>query len=433
MSNGDELDLIVVGAGPAGLACAFEAASRGLQVAVLERGDVAGSKSLSGGRLYLGPLRGLVGDLLEGAPFERQVVSESIVLAGQGAGLTIRLDGQQAEAPAESVTVLRAKLDAFLADRAAEKGAMVMGQQRVEALVREGDKIAGVLVGPEQLRAETIVAADGALSFVAAEAGLKPERPAHAFGVGVKETIRLDAEAIEERFNLAPGHGASRLYLGEVTRGLPGGGFLYTNAESLSLGLVVNAGALQGWQSEEKLWELMERFKERPEIAPLVAGGETVEYGAHLVPEAGLAGVPSRLGLPGLLLAGDAAGLVLNTGSTVRGMDLALASGTLAGRAVADAREAKESPAACLARYEEALGASFVMRELRAHRGAPEALALERIYNHYPKEVVRLAQGFFRVAEDGVSMSPRGAFGLLRRDVFQGWRGVRDAWRLRKI
>jgi len=421
----------VVGAGPAGLSCAFKAAAAGLQVAVVERGDVAGAKNLSGGRLYLEPLRELCPDLLEGAPFERPVVSESIVLADERASAAFRLDDEPAEGPPGSVTVLRAGFDRHLADRATEKGAFVMGEQRAERLLVEDGAAVGVQVGPEELRAGAVVAADGVLSFLAEQAGLRTERRCESFGVGIKETIDLDAHAIEERFNLAPGQGASRLYVGHVTRGMPGGAFLYTNASSLSLGLVVGVGALGGWSSEEKLWELLERFKERPDVAPLIAGGRTVEYGAHMIPEGGYPDLP-RPGIPGLLLAGDAAGLVLNTGITIRGMDLAMASGVLAARAIVEAKEAGEDRSGALARYERALSGSFVVEEMKAHRRAPEVLSIGRLYQKYPSEVVRLARDVLSVDRSGRSLSMSAAFKRLRRQVL-GWRGYRDLWRLSRM
>ncbi len=91
MSDDGQLDVVVVGGGVAGLACAHELAGAGLEVAVCERGDVAGAKNLTGGRLYLAPLREMCGELLEGAPFERSVVAESIVLTGEQGAVTFRL------------------------------------------------------------------------------------------------------------------------------------------------------------------------------------------------------------------------------------------------------------------------------------------------------------------------------------------------------
>ena len=74
----------------------------------------------------------------------------------------------------------------------------------------------------------------------------------------------------------------------------------------------------------------MREFNSIPAIAKLIAGGKIVEYSAHVIPEA------SRTGLftDGLLVVGDAAGLLINSGITLRGMDIAIASGDGAAEAV---------------------------------------------------------------------------------------------------
>ena len=429
MSDSEELDVLVVGAGLAGLACAFEAARAGLQVAVLERGDVAGAKNLSGGRLYLEPVREVCKDLLAGAPFERTVVSDAIVLTDEKSSVSIRVDSP-GEA-GQSVTVLRAKLDAHLADQVGAAGAMVLPQQRAEGLIRDGDRVVGVKVGTDELRAKMVVAADGVLSFLAEAAGLRRERHLGNYAVGIKEIVQLTPQVIEERFNLGAGQGASRLYLGEITRGMPGGAFLYTNRDSLSLGLVLQLGALQQQKSDELVADLLETFKARPDVAPLLAGGKTVEYGAHLIPEGGAAHVPA-LGLPGLLLVGDAAGFVLNTGTALRGMDLALCSGALCGQALAEAKERGLDPVFCLERYREKLQGSFVMRELERHRHAPRVLANQRLYARYPRLTVRWALDLLAVNAAGESLPAGVAFRRLRKDVL-GFRGLRDLWKLRRI
>jgi len=422
------LDVIVVGAGLAGLACAYEAASAGLQVAVLERGDAVGSKNLSGGRLYLPPVQGLCGDLLKDAPFERPVVSESVVLADDDSGVTFRVDSGKVPETPNSVTVLLSLLGKHLAEKVSAKGAMVLPQQKADALVRENGNVVGVKIGPEELRGGTVVAADGVLSFLAGEAGLRSERRPRWYGIGIKEIIQLKSSVIEDRFNLAPGHGAARLYMGRITCGIPGGGFIYTNKDSLSIGLVVHMKSFQDWKSETEVWELLEGFKARQDVAPLLAGGKTVEYGAHLIPEGGFNNLP-KSGIPGLLLVGDAAGFVLNTGNTLRGMDLALASGALAGRSIAAAVKEGLSPAACLEHYERALKTSFVMKQMKVFKKAPDLLALKRLYDRYPHRMVRLANEMFRVSPDGRGMSFGTAF---RRAAFKilGWKGMKDMWRL---
>jgi electron transfer flavoprotein-quinone oxidoreductase len=428
MANGDELDVIVVGAGLAGLACAYEAAGAGLQVAVLERGDAAGSKNLSGGRLYLQPVREFCGDFLENAPFERPVVSESIVLTDESSSVTFRVDTGDPSGSPNSVTVLMNPLCRYLAEKVSDKGGLVLPQQKVDGLVRENGGVVGVKIGPEELRAGVIVAADGVLSFLAEEVGLRSRRPSHLYGVGIKEIIQLEGAVIEDRFNLASGRGAARLYMGRITRGLPGGGFIYTNTESLSIGIVVHMKAFQDWESETGAWELLEAFKARPDVAPLLAGGKTVEYGAHLIPEGGFRYLPEP-GIPGLLLAGDAAGFVLNTGNTLRGMDLALASGVLAGRSIVDTNRGDFSPGARLDHYRRALKKSFIMERMKSYKKAPGLLASMRLYDCYPGRMVQLAQEMFRVNSEGRSLSVGGAF---KKFLFKtlGWRGFRDMWRL---
>ncbi len=428
MGNSDELDVIVVGAGLAGLACAYEAAAAGLQVAVLERGDAAGSKNLSGGRLYLGPLQELCGEFLKDAPFERPVVSESIVLADDSSSMTFRLDSGETTSPPDSATVLMGPLNRHLADKVSGKGALLLPQQKAGPLVWEKNKVVGVKIGSEELRAGVVVAADGVLSFLALEAGLRPERPANLYGLGIKEIIQLDSSRIEGRFNLPVGQGAGRLYMGKITRGLPGGGFIYTNRDTLSIGLVVHLEALSQWKRETEAWELLEAFKARPDVAPLLAGGKTIEYGAHLVPEGGYANLPEP-GIPGLLLVGDAAGFVLNTGHTLRGMDLAAASGVLAGRSIAEAHKTGFSPESCLRLYRRALSKSFVLEQMKAYKKAPGVLAINRIFDRYPHRVVRLAREVFSVDAQGRSKSFwQGAKEMLFKIL--GWRGIKDLWRL---
>jgi electron transfer flavoprotein-quinone oxidoreductase len=82
--------------------------------------------------------------------------------------------------------------------------------------------------------------------------------------------------------------------MGDVTGGKFGGGFLYTNKESISLGIVVGIEALTNQAPEIKAPEMLDKFKQRPEIARLIKGGETVEYSAHVIPEGGLKAMGSQ-------------------------------------------------------------------------------------------------------------------------------------------
>ena len=145
----------------------------------------------------------------------------------------------------------------------------------------------------------------------------------HHYAVGVKEVIGLTPEQINDRFNVTGEEGAAWLFAGSPSDGLMGGGFLYTNKDSVSLGLVCGLGDIA--HAQKSVPQMLEDFKQHPAIRPLISGGKLLEYSAHMVPEGGLAMVPQLVN-DGVMIVGDAAGFCLNLGFTVRGMDLAIAS-----------------------------------------------------------------------------------------------------------
>ena len=130
-----------------------------------------------------------------------------------------------------------------------------------------------------------VIAADGVNSFLAKEAGLYGEADAANYTLGVKETIALPREVIDERFGVRGDHGVDIEIIG-CTGDVPGGGFVYTNLDTVAVGLVLSLPALA--EGDARPEELLRRLKAHPAIAPLVEGGEVKEYSAHVIPEAGL-------------------------------------------------------------------------------------------------------------------------------------------------
>ena len=193
----------------------------------------------------------------------------------------------------QSYTVLRAKLDQWLAEKVTEKGAMVVPNMKVDELLRKDGRIIGIRAGEDEIGAQVVVVAEGVLRLLASEAGLAEEpRPAH-HALGFKEVIELPAGVIEDRWHLNPGEGAAQLFMGACTRGMMGGAFLYTNKESISLGLVVGMKAMM--ERREKIEaDTLLGIKDLPQIRPLVAGGTVAEYSAHSIPEGGIARSPTR-------------------------------------------------------------------------------------------------------------------------------------------
>jgi electron transfer flavoprotein-quinone oxidoreductase len=384
------LDVVVVGAGLAGLSAAYYAAKEGLQVLVLERGDQAGSKNLSGGRLYLGPLLGIADEFLDSAPMERKVKVERISAVGTDGSITVSLFHRDFDAPErQSKTVLRAKLDRYLAERVGEVGGFVVTQKRVDSLVREGKKVVGIVSDGEEIRAKVVVIAEGVLGLLAKELGFPSPPAPRDVAVAVKEVIELPRGEIESRFSLEGEDGAAHLFFGALTSGIPGGGFLYTNLESISLGIVLRMESLLASQRSPQ--ELLEGFKSREEITPLISGGKIAEYGAHLIPEARK--IPSGLLVgDGYIVAGDAAGLALNMGVTVRGMDMAIASGVFAAKAILQAHKKGDYSKEVLADYLRMLGNSFVFEDMQTFKHLDKLAREPRLYREYPE----LAVGFFR-------------------------------------
>lgn len=388
-----DFDVIVVGAGIAGCVVAASLARAGRSVALLDRGAQPGEKNLSGGLLFVRALESTFPDLLADAPIERLVTRHQVAFLTPEASVSLDYADARLAAPTNAVTVLRAPLDAWLASRSEDAGAMLLPGIRVDAVLRQGGRVVGVRAGDDELTARVVVAADGVNSFVAKDAGLRPRRdePAH-LGLGVKAVISLPHASIDERFRLSDREGAALSLVGDCTGGVPGGAFVYTNRDSLSVGLVVRLDALAA--SGRSSADLFDRLLEHPFVARLIEGGEVVEYGAHLVAEGGLRGL-SRLVGDGILAVGDAAGLTLNTGLTIRGMDLAAASGEAAARAIEAALTASDVTAAGLDGYRRAILEGPIGRDLRTYAKAPAFLARERLYGAYPDALAELFRGVF--------------------------------------
>lgn len=387
-------DVVVVGAGPAGSAAALVAARAGRSVLLVERGEVPGSKNVSGAAFYAPQvLEALLPEFWREAPVERHVTRRVVAFTSPEASLALDFrTASWGQPPYNAITLLRPRFDRWLACRAVEAGATPLHETVVDGLLRDGaGRVVGVRVRrPEgEIEAGVVVAADGVNSFLARDAGLRGELRPHEVALGVKEVIALDRRTIEERFGLAGDEGATYEFIGAVTGEVKGGAFLYTNRESLSLGVIVQVGSLA--ERGVPAYELLERFKAHPVVAPLVRGGRLVEYSAHMLPEAGLAMLP-RLYADGILVAGDAAGLCFATGLYLEGINFAVASGRAAGETAAEAVAGGRVDAAALAAYERRLRGSFVLQDLRRYRRAPGLVMSERVQNVYPGVMTRLAE-----------------------------------------
>jgi electron transfer flavoprotein-quinone oxidoreductase len=426
----EKVEVVIVGAGMAGLATAMVLAEAGVEVLVVERGDYPGSKNVTGGRLYLEPVRPYLPDVWDEAPLERGVVKERLTMMSPSSSTTVEVNSERfRQRPYPSYTLLHSTFDRWFADQAAERGAFIIPGYKVDDLLREDGRVVGIISAGDEIRADAVVAADGASSFMAEKAGLRAKLEAKEYAVATKEVIELPSQTIEERFGVEEGEGVAQLFFGSLTEGMFGGGFLYTNHESLSLGLVIAIHDLMEQEPPVSPHDLLEKFKAKPEIKPLIAGGHPVEYSAHIIPEGGFRALP-RLVTDGLVVVGDAAGLALNMGITVRGLDFALASGVMAARALLRAREQADFSAASLAHYEELLQDSFVWKDLHTFRDMPGFLSNPRIRDLYPSVICNLMEELLWIGEEpkeklSATLLRTARQNLLRADVLRDLLSVR--------
>ncbi|WP_211340869.1 FAD-dependent oxidoreductase [Xylanimonas allomyrinae] len=322
----------------------------------------------------------------------------------------------------DSYSVLRAELDPWLASKAEDAGADYITGIPVDELLTDGARVTGVRAGDDELTADVVILCDGVNSLLIEQAGLGATPSPHQVAVGVRQTFELPARVIEDRFHLAEGEGAAWLFVGAPTGGRVGGGFLYTNKDTVSVGLVATVSDLT--RSRTPLTQLTEDFLRHPVLGPVLRDAKPVEYSAHLVPEGGMDSMP-RLAGDGVLVAGDAAMMCLNLGYSVRGMDLAIAAGRIAGEQAARALDAGDTSAVGLAGYEAALRDSFVLKDMSAMRAFPHFMeSTPRIFSAYPAMVRDICLSTFVV--DGTPVEP------LRRRVMRPVKQAGGLWALAK-
>lgn len=407
-----DFEVIVVGAGIAGCVAAYQLARAGHEVLLVERGATPGSKNLSGGILYCRVMEQVWPDFVERAPVERRITRNKVIFLNGASSVGIDYWDERLAQPVNAVSVLRAKLDAWLATQCESAGVTVMPGMRVDELVRDGDCVTGIRVGDDVLRSHVVVAADGVNSFLCRDAGIRDREPAKHLAVGVKSVIGLPRALIEDRFGVQGDDGVAYAVVGDCTDGLGGGGFLYTNRDSVSVGVVVRLDEFERSAGASSA-EIHDRFLGHPAIAPLLRGGELLEYGCHLVAEGGLAMVHDLV-RPGLVVVGDAAGLTLNTGLTVRGMDLAAGAAIAAAKAVHEAIAAGDTSSQRLSAYPVELDRTFVGRDLRTFAGAPAFLETQRLFRSYGPLAADVLHGVFNLDTSPRRHLLRTAFSALR-------------------
>jgi len=432
----ESFDVAIVGAGPAGISAACLLADAGVKTIVFERGEYAGAKNMSGGVLYGYNLAQILPNYIElGCPIERNIVESRIWYLSKEAGFSIgyRDKAFTEERKHNVFTVGRAKFDRWFAEQAKKKGALIVpGTVVVDLLKDESGKVTGVRTSRKDgdVNAKVVILADGVNSPLALKTGFRPDLSAEHVAIAVKETIELDPELIQQRFGVSATDGVTTEVLGEVTGGMDGVAIVYTNKNSISIS--VGANLKDFAKSKLKPYDMIDLYKEHPMVAPLIAGGKTIEYAAHWLGEGGFNTIPQLAG-DGYLITGDSA--MLFNALHREGSNLAMASGKLAAETIIKCYKDGDYSSQNLALYAQKMKDSFILKDMRKYKGFPGFLYNNpELFNELP-QVAQFA-GREMLTVNGISKKQKqklimdeikkkiGLFKMLKI-VWNGWRAVK--------
>lgn len=387
----DRFDVIVVGGGLAGLTSAYILARNGFRVMVLERGNQCGEKNVSGGVLCGNSFQKVFSDVWPQAPIERTIKKKILgCVAGNSVTAFTYHDGE----PDGSIgySVLRVNFDKWLSEIVSQAGAEILCGVTVDTILFDDDVAVGIAVENDKIYADVIVLAEGANAVLTEKIRFREKLEPYQVGVSVKEVISLSANDINDRFNVDNGEGSAIELFGTFTEQIDGGAFLYTNKESISLGLALSLSCVKA--ENHPPYELLERFKEIPYIRTLIQGGSTIEYSAHLLPETGVEMMPRLYG-NGILVVGDAAGFILKNGRTIEGMNYAIESGKLAAETILEAVQFNDYSAVTLARYAQKINRSKLFRRLGRFKHSYRFFQNPRLYKEYPEFINTFSKMLF--------------------------------------
>lgn len=403
----EKFDCIIVGAGVAGLAAAMTLARNNMKFLLIEKGEFAGAKNVSGGVLWGSDLAKLVPNYWEeeNAGWERYITQRRLTFLDEQSSFSIDFKSSHfQETPYTGVVVLRSKFDRWLAgkveDAIAESDfpmdSFIAPNIKVDEVLMEDGKAVGIRTGEEEFHANSVIIAEGVNNLLTRQVGLQDDYvPADHVLTGIKEVIRYDQEKLEDRFQLNGLSGMSNEYIGYATDGVEGGGFLYTNRDTISIGLVLGLKDLR--EKGKSPHDILNHFKKHPAVQDTIRGGEVVEYSAHVVSSGDKRIMPKELYKDGVLICGEAANLLMNAGKAIQGMDYAMRSGILAAETIVKAKEQDDYSSSTMKKYRQALDESFVMKDMNSFQDAVHMLHSPQMFKDVPNLICDFGRKFFTI------------------------------------
>jgi len=277
----EHFDVAIVGGGTAGFSALQQLSSLGKQAILIEAGKTPGSKNVSGGILYSKrPKNGRVynvedvfgQEFLTQAPLERLITKYILHATSNDKVFSIDLTPTHEYQSNFAYSVLLTKLVAWFATQAGEnaerQGGGIVSGVHVREVSWSGDKTIVETDELEPFEVKAIIASDGVNSELAEISGARPKFTPEELYQGVKVVVKLPEEILEERFNIKSNEGAAHLFAGDVTLDHIGGGFLYTNWETLSLGAVYHYDSLM--ENPVEPYVLVDRLLKNPLISEFV-------------------------------------------------------------------------------------------------------------------------------------------------------------------
>ncbi|MFL6492657.1 MAG: electron transfer flavoprotein [Nitrososphaera sp.] len=276
----EHYDVAIIGGGSAGLAALKQLSNLNKQAILIEAGKKTGSKNISGGILYSKrPKHGkthnvedVYPEFLQDAPVERRITQYMLHATSRDKVSTINLTAAHEYQANFGYSVLLNKLNGWFAKQASEsaerQGGGIVSGVHVRSLNWQDEKTVIETDEIEPFEAKAVIAADGVNSEVAEITGARAKFTPVQLYQGAKVIVKLPEEIIEQRFGIGPDEGAAHLFAGDVTLNHIGGGFLYTNLDTLSVGAVYHYDSLMERPSEP--YTLINALIKNPLVAEFI-------------------------------------------------------------------------------------------------------------------------------------------------------------------